>query len=186
AVAHETASLNISPSPKHAGKPVLQCEVGQGEAVRLAQRGSHNKKTVDSLSYHRLESSVEVLAGLRGHLKQLNPKLSSGDFDGLYRRRMRGCRRVPENADPLRLRHRFCQNLQFFGGNVGENHRQTRNVPAGLREARHVPDAHRVGVVGEYDRDRLVACRAGSTKVEEFAKMTSTFIRTSSAASSGN
>src|SRR5215831_2926366 len=29
------------------------------------------------------------------------------------------------------------------------------SVPARLREARHVPDAHRVGVVGEYDRDGL-------------------------------
>ena len=32
----------------------------------------------------------------------------------------------------------------------------------------------------------LVACRAGSTSVEEIAKMTSTFMRTSSAASSGS
>jgi hypothetical protein len=105
--------------PKHPGQPVLQCEVGQGDAVRLAEQRPQDKKTAHSLSCHRRESSVEVLDGSRGYLEQLNPELLAGGLDSLHCQRMRGCRGVPEHADPLRLRQGFCQNLQFLGDEIG-------------------------------------------------------------------
>jgi len=49
-----------------------------------------------------------------------------------------------------------------------------------------VPEADGIGMGGEHDGDRLGRLSGGSTSVEDSAKITSTFMRTSSAASSGS
>jgi hypothetical protein len=52
-----------------------------------------------------------------------------------------------------------------------------------MREAGDVPKADGIGMVAEYDGDRL-GCLSGGTMVEEGATITSTFMRTRSAARS--
>jgi hypothetical protein len=79
----------------------------------------------------------------------------AGSFGGLQGRTVRRRRRTKEHAEPRRLRHGFLQHLQRLGGEVGLQHRQPGDVSARPRQARHVPDADRVGVGGEHDRDRL-------------------------------
>src|SRR5262245_9832758 len=76
-------------------------------------------------------------------------------LDRLYRGRVRGGCGIPENADPRRLRDSFLQYLQLFGSKICEEHRQPGDVAAGARQARHVPDAHEVGMGREHDRNRL-------------------------------
>jgi hypothetical protein len=97
---------------------------------------------------------------------------------------VRGRRGTKEHADPHRLRESLLEDLQRLGGEVGLQHRQPRDVAAGARQARHVPEADGVGMGGENDWDVLVTSRAASVSVEEVAKIRSTFTRTNPAACS--
>jgi hypothetical protein len=53
-------------------------------------------------------------------------------------------------------------------------------------ETCHVPDADGAGVDGKHDGNRLGHLSGGLNEVEEGVKITSTFMRTSSSASSGS
>lgn len=53
------------------------------------------------------------------------------------------------------MRQCLLHYLELFGHNLGEEHRQPRDIAAGPRKARHVADTDRVGMVGEHNGDRL-------------------------------
>jgi hypothetical protein len=104
---------------------------------------------------HRRKRRGEILDGLRRYHVERNSEFCAGHFSGLQGRSVRGLRGTKEHAEPCRVRHDLLQYLQPLGGEVGCQHRQTRDVSAGASETRHVPEADRVGMGCEHDGDRL-------------------------------
>ena len=117
---------------------------------------------------------------------QLQSEFFAGSFDRLHSGYLRGRRGIPHNAYPRCSRHGFLQHLQRLGIELTGQFRQPSDVAAGPRQARHMTGADGIGMVGEHDGNGFGRLSRGSTIVEDGAKMTSTFMRTSSAASSGN
>ena len=66
---------------------------------------------------------------------------------------VRRSRRIPENADSSDLWQALRHHLQSLGGKLCEEHRHSRDVPTRLRETCNVPEANRIGMDGEYDRN---------------------------------
>src|SRR4029453_3457668 len=81
----------------------------------------------------------------------------------------------PEHAEPRGMRYGLLQYLHRLGGEFALHDRQSRNVAARPRQACDMSEP--IGIV-------FVACRARSVSVEDSAKITSTFMRTNSAAAS--
>ena len=69
-------------------------------------------------------------------------------------RRMRRRLGIVENCDTPRLGNDLRQYLEFLGHEIGEKHRQSGDIAPGLGETCHVAQTDRVGMGGEYDRDR--------------------------------
>src|SRR5262249_47087143 len=164
----------------------FQCELCQGRAVGLSKGRSHGDKTAGTFSRHRRERSLEVLDGLRGHQDKLYTELFASVLDRLHAGMWDGV--VGFQRTPIRT---ACGTVSC---NISRSlvMRSVRRIdnpvmfPPGRARLATCPTPtgsawfeNTIGIV-------LVACRAGSTKVEELAKMTSTFMRTNSAASSGS
>jgi hypothetical protein len=101
-----------------------------------------------------VERSNEIFDRSPRHHHELDPERLAGGLQRLSGWAVRRGRGTDEHADPRGPRHDLPENLQLLGDEIGLNEGQPGDVAAGPRQARHVPDADRVGMRGEHDRDR--------------------------------
>jgi hypothetical protein len=104
---------------------------------------------------HLCEDPVEIFGAAHRHQVKRDPKLFPGSRDGLHDARMRGRHGIPQYTDPPCVRDGFREHLQLLCGEFGEQHRQPSDVSTRMSEARDVSNADGIGMVGEYDGDRL-------------------------------
>src|SRR5262249_30430865 len=85
-VADETTRLDILSPSEHAGQPVLQCQFGQWNAIRAAERSRLDKDTVDAFSQSHRKRLVQILDGLHECRMHLNAEAGAGILRGLRER----------------------------------------------------------------------------------------------------
>ena len=68
---------------------------------------------------------------------------------------MREAVRIPDDANARHIWKSLSDDLESLGGKFRQEICHPRNVPAGMRQARHVTYTHGIAVVSEYYRDRL-------------------------------
>ena len=113
-----------------------------------------DENCADTITGHRREGPLVFRGGVRNDRPKLKAEFCAGGLGGLQKGPVRGGGMVQEDANPAHLRQGLLENLEPLCIEIGQQYRQPRHVPAGPREAGHMPEANGVGMGHENDGDR--------------------------------
>src|SRR5215207_5615964 len=165
----------------------LPCrKIGNRSRAAEKYRVLLNHGRIDAAFGHGQKSRLEITRPVRIEALQADLQRAAGSLERRERQPEKGIVRIDEDSRLRDVRHGLLEQLEALGHELGQEVARAVTFPPGCRRLATTPVATASPIYRTTTGIAVVACLAASVPGVPWVTMTSTFSRTSSAASAGS